>query len=73
VSDTPRTVAVTDQNKLPRKCIHKAKVSIVVNGKWGERIDERHVILLAIAGKWAMVKFPRAMPYVAPLREIVDE
>jgi hypothetical protein len=61
---------MTETVKLPRKVIHKANVPTVVDGKWANRIEGRRVILLAIAGKWAMVKYPRAMPYVAAVREI---
>lgn len=58
----------------PYKAIHKTKVSsehpeaIVLSWK-----ELREVTVLAVSGKWAMVRRPRSVPYICPLKELVEQ
>jgi len=40
------------------------------NGKWTYSIERRNVVLLALSGKWAMVRRPGCMPYVCEVKEL---
>jgi hypothetical protein len=41
------------------------------NGKWQYETEERDVILMAVSGKWAMIRRPRCAPYTAEVKELV--
>lgn len=55
-----------------KKCTHVVRTPLYYAGK-GPReysTERREVTLLAVAGAWAMVRRPGAMPYVAAVREL---
>lgn len=52
--------------------IHKAPIVEVKGGKFVDSVDRREVRLMATSGIYAMVRRPKGMPYVAPLREIEE-
>lgn len=54
----------------PQKAIHHHPYPSVINGKWKTLIDHRKVVVLSVTGNYAMVRRPRAMPYVAPIKEL---
>lgn len=53
---------------MERRCPYKA-IQIIHNGR---TIEHRDVVVLAVAGVWAMVRRPRCMPYVVAVRELVE-
>ena len=38
--------------------------------KWAYSVERRDVILLALSGKWAMVRRPGCVPYVCEVSEL---
>lgn len=59
------------QRMVGRHCVHRKPMrDLAKGGGWHDWIDERDVILLAVSGPWAMVRRPRAAPYVAPVKEL---
>lgn len=40
-------------------------------GKWTYRTEDRDVVVMAISGKWAMVRRPRCVPYVCEVKELL--
>lgn len=58
--------------------IGKKYVQTVVNpdkfiaGKWTYVTEYRDVSLLAVAGIWAMVRRPRAVPYVCQTKDLSE-
>ncbi len=56
--------------KLNKPCVHNAKRWTVTNGKMVEVINPIDVTLMAISGKYAMVRRKDAMPYVCELKEL---
>lgn len=58
--------------KINKKYIQNASVCRVVDFKIVHDTDKREVKLLAIAGKYAMVRRPHAMPYVCCVSELED-
>jgi hypothetical protein len=58
-----------------RPMIYMHSRPVFENGKWRRTIEEREVILMAVAGKglkYAMVRAKGGMPYVAELRELKE-
>lgn len=54
-----------------RKAVHRLRVPERFElHKWIYREEIRDVTVLAIVDGWAMVRRPRAVPYVAPLKEL---
>lgn len=53
------------------KAIHRCARLIVKDGRWVRSEEDRDVIVMAIGGRYAMVRRPRAVPYVAPLKELI--
>ena len=58
--------------KIGKRVIHRAVTHELseVGGKWITKPDRRNVTLMAIVKCWAMVRRPRAMPYVYHISEI---
>lgn len=56
--------------KEPTQAIHNYPMVRVERGKFVPYIDKRDVVILAVSGKWAMVRRPGAVPYVAALDQI---
>lgn len=58
----------------PYKAIHKTK-SLDFSRNWDlvYRDILTKVTVLAISGNWAMVRRPRSVPYVCPLKELVEQ
>jgi hypothetical protein len=59
-----------EKTKLPARCIHRAPTQVLKDGQWEYRTEDRLVVLMAISGKWAMVRRPRAAPYACPANEL---
>ena len=60
------------------KAIHRAPMMEMNEGAvygrdklWRKWIDEREVIVMAVVGRYAMVRRPRCGPYVCLVRELV--
>lgn len=51
--------------------IHNNPTVQLLNGKFVKGVDPREVRVMAIAENFAMVRRKGAMPYVAPVRELV--
>jgi hypothetical protein len=59
--------------KVGKRAIHHVRTPVSYsNRKWIYAEEDRHVVVLAISGQWAMVRRPRAMPYVARVSELFD-
>jgi hypothetical protein len=55
------------------KAVHsKSMPDKLINGKWVDKIDEREVRVMAVAEGYAMVRRKGAIPYVCPVKEIVQ-
>lgn len=53
------------------KAVHRVLCPVTYSrGKWSYREELRDVKVLAVSGAWAMVRRPRAVPYVAPIAEL---
>jgi hypothetical protein len=57
-------------NLKPGKAIHHCTVYGIEHGIIATRIDDREVIIMAIANGYAMVRRPRCMPYVCMVDEL---
>lgn len=59
--------------KVGKRAIHHVRhPQSFASGRWTFSDEYRAVTVLAISGKWAMVRRPRAMPYVASVSELTD-
>lgn len=43
---------------------------IFIAGKWIYETEKREVILMAVSGKYAMVRRPRCVPYVCSTKDL---
>lgn len=55
---------------MKKKAIHHGKVGHIENGKVVWKPDRRDVEVMAISGKWAMVRRPACMPYTCLASEL---
>lgn len=54
-----------------KRVIHRAVTpELTSTGRWKDLTEDRVVVLLAVAKCWAMVRRPRAMPYVCHVKEL---
>ena len=76
-SPIPDGLGKTRKPKIPdwlvcgKRATHRYVQPIIENGKWSRRFDDRDVVVMAVAGRYAMVRLPRAMPYVASISEML--
>lgn len=54
-----------------RHCVHRAISPCLAPDGWGEEVEDRDVILMALIGSWAMVRRPKCAPYVCGVKEIL--
>ncbi len=52
------------------RVIHSAATPVVINGQWATETELRDVRLLSVVQCWAMVRRPKAMPYVCHIDEL---
>lgn len=69
----PKTLlAVVPSEFVGKHVVHrKTSQRSYQNGKWEYETEERDVILMALSGKWAMVRRPKCMPYTVYVKELV--
>jgi len=59
------------QRFIEKRVIHVAvKIDEFVDSGWTYKTDRREVVLMAVSKSWAMVRRPRAVPYVCQLKEL---
>ena len=61
--------------KIGKRCIHNATEHRVVEWKMVRHVVPRNVLLMAVCkdGRYAMVRKPYSMPYVADVRDLEPE
>lgn len=64
------TIVVASSEFVGRHLVHNSRGVEVEGGRFVNTIDRRDVVLMAIVGGYAMVRRPRAMPYVASVNEL---
>jgi hypothetical protein len=71
------STASKEGGKLWAKLVGRHVVHVAVTpesysgGVWTHKTEHRDVILMAVSGKYAMVRRPGCAPYVAGLKEIL--
>ena len=54
-----------------QRMIHRVSTPVSCDGKkWKYETEDRDVVVLAIVGKYAMVRRPRCLPYVADVKDL---
>jgi hypothetical protein len=54
-----------------KRVIHVCESPVAfVQSKWTYATERREVILMAVSKSWAMVRRPKAVPYVCQVREL---
>lgn len=63
----------TDLNRYIGKHIthHSITPEKFVKGKWFYKTEDRDIILMGVVGKWAMIRRPKACPYVVEVKELI--
>jgi hypothetical protein len=57
--------------EVGKRCVHVAtNPKAFKAGKWEYETDRREVVLMAVSGKFAMVRRPRCGPYVCSVKEL---
>ena len=58
---------------MKKKAIHVCTVPVNFDGhKWIYKTEEKEVLVMAIAGGYAMVRRKGCMPYVCPVKELKE-